>query len=89
MAYRLDISWHGCEIHNPQVLKLINYIFIFIQYIIKLFRVPEYQKINNIVRDYFTSEFHDDDTKEKMQFYVSAGIKGVIFLMKTPYGKLV
>jgi len=24
-----------------------------------------------------------------MKFYVSAGIKGVIFLMKTPYGKLV
>ncbi|XP_027852691.2 box C/D snoRNA protein 1 [Aphis gossypii] len=50
-------------------------------------KVPEYQKINNIVRDYFTTEFHDDETKEKMQFYVSAGIKGVIFLMKTPYGK--
>lgn len=52
-----------------------------------VFRVPEFQKINDLAREYFTLEFHDNEVKEKMQYYVSAGIKEVIFLMKTPYGK--
>ncbi|XP_015363493.1 PREDICTED: box C/D snoRNA protein 1 [Diuraphis noxia] len=50
-------------------------------------KVPEYQKLNSVARNYFTTEFHDNEVKEKMQFYISAGIKGVVFLMKTPYGK--
>lgn len=54
-----------------------------------ILRVPEYQKINDIVRNYFTAEFHDDEVKEKIQFYVSAGIKEVTFLMKSSYGKFV
>jgi len=52
-----------------------------------IFRVPEYQKLNDLSRKYFTTEFYDDKTIEKIQFYISAGIKDVIFLMKTPYGK--
>jgi len=50
-------------------------------------KVPEYQKLNDLARKYFTTEFYGSEMLEKMQFYVSAGIKDVIFLMKTPYGK--
>jgi len=50
-------------------------------------RIPEYQKLNDLVRKYFTTEFHDNEVNEKLQFYISAGIKDVIFLLKTPYGK--
>lgn len=49
--------------------------------------MPEYQKLNDISRKYFTTEFYDDNTIKKMQFYISAGIKDVIFLMKTSFGK--
>ncbi|XP_025419730.1 box C/D snoRNA protein 1 [Sipha flava] len=50
-------------------------------------KVPEYQKINDIVRNYFSLEFHEDEVKEKMKFYISAGIRGVTFLMKSSFGK--
>lgn len=49
--------------------------------------MPEYQKLNDVARNYFTEEFHNDETKEKMKFYISTGIKNVIFLMKTMNGK--
>lgn len=49
--------------------------------------MPEYQKLNDLARKYFTTDFYDSETLEKIKFYVSAGIKDVIFLMKTPYGK--
>lgn len=52
-----------------------------------VFRVNEYQKLNDVVRKYFTTEFHEDEVKTKLQFYISAGINNVAFLMKTPYGK--
>lgn len=52
-----------------------------------ILRVHEYQKLNDVARKYFTTEFHDDEIKTKLQFYISSGIKEVIFLMKTPYGK--
>ncbi|XP_050544954.1 box C/D snoRNA protein 1 [Daktulosphaira vitifoliae] len=50
-------------------------------------KVPEYQRLNILARNYFTPEFHDEKNKEKLQFYLSAGIKDVMLLMKTPYGK--
>ncbi|VVC41415.1 Zinc finger, HIT-type [Cinara cedri] len=50
-------------------------------------KVPEYLKFKDIVRKYLTTEFHDDKVNEEMQFYISAGIKEVTLLMKTPYGK--
>lgn len=52
-----------------------------------ILRILEYQKLNDLIRKYFTMEFHSDEIKEKMQFFVSAGIKNVSLLMKTPYGK--
>lgn len=52
-----------------------------------ILRILEYQKLNDLVRKYFTIDFHEDEVKEKMQFFISAGIKNVSFLMKTPYGK--
>lgn len=54
-----------------------------------VFRIPEYQKLNDVARKYFTTEYHDNEVKEKMQFYVSSGIKEVVFLMKTMNGKSV
>lgn len=52
-------------------------------------RVPDYLKLNDVVRKYFTAEFYNDEAKEKMQFFVSSGIKEVVFLMKTMNGKSV
>lgn len=54
-----------------------------------IFRIPEYQKLNDVARKYFTAEYHDNEAKEKMQFYISSGIKEAIFLMKTMNGKSV
>ncbi|XP_050420645.1 box C/D snoRNA protein 1 [Adelges cooleyi] len=50
-------------------------------------KVLEYDKLNNLARKYFTPESHSEEIKEKLQFYMSAGVKEVMFLMKTPYGK--
>lgn len=52
-----------------------------------ILRVPEYQKFKDISRKYFSTEMHDDKVNEELQYYISSGIKGTTFLMKTPYGK--
>lgn len=54
-----------------------------------IFRIPEYQKLNDVARKYFTPEYYENEEKEKMQFYISSGINEVVFLMKTMNGKSV
>lgn len=93
MAYRLGVSWYRCQIFRPQVIFYQHNSFFFNSKTICkhkicfIFRVPEYQKLNDLTRKYFTTEFHDEQANEEMKFYISAGIKDVVFLMKTPYGK--
>lgn len=45
------------------------------------------QKLNNAAGKYFSRKFYDDKAREKMKYFILAGIKNVIFLMKTKHGK--
>lgn len=90
--WRIDWTFYDTDLtysdHKYLFLNFFKINYYYISYK-KCFtpRVPEYQKLNDLARKYFTTEFHDDQANEKMQFYVSSGIKDVLFLMKTPYGK--